>query len=77
MTMKVPFISIKNVGVFCHTFCDFRPKFEVADEDREVTRDTPLDGVEVEKTGVGGDGDRDRDGDGEGKGEGEGAAAPW
>ena len=56
--MTVPFVSIKTARVFCNAFCDFGPNFEVAGEDGEVPRETPLDGVKVEMTG------RDRDGEG-------------
>ena len=55
----VPFISTENSEVFCHTFCDFRPNFKVANEDGEVPRETPLDGVEAETTGEDGDGERE------------------
>ena len=69
-TMTVPFISIKTDGVFFRAFCDFRLNFEVADEDGEVPRETPLEVVKVE-TMFG-----DRDGDGEGEGKGQSAADP-
>ena len=72
MTMTVPLFSIKTAGVFCRAFCNFRPKFEVANEDWQVPRETSLDRVKVETMGRGGDRDRN----GEGEGEGEGAAAP-
>ena len=49
-SMTVPFVSIETAGVFCRAFCDFRPNFEVANEDGEVPRETPLYGVKVKTT---------------------------
>ena len=41
-TTTVTLISTETSKVFCCAFCDFGPKFKVADEDGEVPRETLL-----------------------------------
>ena len=70
ITMTFPFISINTSGVFCPAFCDFGPKFNVANEDKGVPKETLLDEIKVKTKG--GDGEKD----GKGEVEGEGASNP-